>query len=189
MNTRQWVVIHHLGVFLIHGAEKLTVESACLPCLRLGAVPCECHEGCVCPYPFRLLAQPFRVQLRITAVAIEDPGLTAVTQTEVEDFPQPLFGTRGGHRRHYFHTPGEIAEHPVGRAQVKFALEGLCLASGEMEDPRVFEKASDDGAHTNAFAATGDARPEAAEALDDQVDRYTCTGCFTQRFNDLGVSS
>ena len=53
------------------------------------------------------------VYLSIPAIALEEPGLTLVTQTDVEDFPQPLFGAACGHRRHHFHTPGEIAEHPV----------------------------------------------------------------------------
>src|SRR5262245_23906359 len=111
------------------------ILSAFLPGQRLRAAPREFHEGKVCPHRFRPLARSFRAQLRITAVAIEDPGLTAVTQTDVEDLPQPLFETGGGYRRHHFHTPGEIAEHPVGRANVKFPIERIFVASGEMEDP------------------------------------------------------
>src|SRR4029450_13871189 len=151
------------------------------------AAPCEFHEGKVCPYRFRPLARAFRAQLRITAVAIEDPGLTAITQTDVEDFPQPLFGTGGGYRRHHFHPPGEIAEHPVGRANVKFAIERIGVASGEMEDPGVLEKAPDDRTHANALAAAGNARPEAADPPDHQVDSDARTGRFTKRLDDRRV--
>src|SRR5215467_4988296 len=110
-----------------------------------------------------------------------------VTQTDVEDFPQPLLGTGGGHRCHHFHTPGEIAEHPVGRANVKFAIERVCVTSSEMEDPRVLEKASYDGTHANALTAVGNARPEAAYSPYHQVNRDTCAGCFTKRLNDCWV--
>src|SRR4029450_5611763 len=114
------------------------------------AAPCKFHEGKVCPHRFRPLARSCRAQLSITAIAIEDPGLTVVMQTDVEDFPQPLFWTGCGHRRHHFYPPGEIAEHPVGRAQVKFAIEGRFVARSEIEDARVLEKAADDGMHANA---------------------------------------
>src|SRR5262249_32028226 len=115
------------------------------------------------------------------------PGLTAVTQTDVEDLPQPLFGAGGGYGRHNFHTPGEIAEHPVGRANVKFALERIFLASGEIKDPGVLEKAPDDRTHANALTAAGNARPEAADPPDHQVDSDARAGRFTKRLNDLGV--
>src|SRR5262252_607994 len=125
------------------------------------ATPCAFHESMVCPHRFSPLARSFRAQLRITAVTIEDPGLTVVMQTDVEDFPQPLFWTGSSYWRHNFHTPGEVAEHPVGRANVKFAIERIFVARGEMEDPRVLEKASDDGTHPNALTAAGNAGPEA----------------------------
>src|SRR5262245_51780699 len=153
----------------------------------MSAAPCEFHEGKVCPHHFRPLASFCRAQLSITPVAIEDPGLTLVTQTDVEDFPQPLFGTGCGHRRDNLHTPGEIAEHPVGRTNVKFAIERICVASGEMEDPRVLEKASNDGTHANALTAAGNTRPEAAEPPDHQINRYACTSRCTQRLNDRGI--
>src|SRR5262245_57793897 len=125
----------HCGVGHEHHSSMEAILSEFLPCQRMSAAPCEFHEGQVCPHRFRPLARSFRAQPRITAVALEDPGLTAVTQTDVEDLPQPLFETGGGYRRHHFHTPGEITEHPVGRANVKFPIERIFVASGEMEDP------------------------------------------------------
>src|SRR5262245_49079587 len=110
-----------------------------------------------------------------------------VTQTDVKDFPQSLFGTRCGHRRHHLHAPGEIAEHPVGRTNVKFAIEWLCVASSEIKDPRMLEKASDNGTHPNALTIAGKARPEAAEPPDHQINRDARAGCVTQRLNDRGV--
>jgi hypothetical protein len=76
----------------------------------MSAASGEFHEGGVYPHRFHLLACALRVYLRITPIALEDPGLSVVPQTEIEDFPQPLFGPRRGYRRHHFHPPREIAD-------------------------------------------------------------------------------
>jgi hypothetical protein len=149
----------------------------------MGAAPGKVHEGGVYPLGVRLLARSLRADLTIPAIAIEEPGLALITHTEVEDLPQPFFGPRCGHRRHDFHPPGEIAEHPVGRPYVKFALKGIVVASGEMEDPRVLEEASNDRTHANTLAAAGDAGPEAADPPDHQVNRYARASRVTERLS------
>jgi hypothetical protein len=43
-------------------------------------------------------------------------------------------------------------------------------AVGEVEDARVLEEAADDADHPDAVARARHARPQAADAADDQVD-------------------
>src|SRR4051794_35585830 len=60
----------------------------------------------------------------------------------------------------------EVAPHQVGAPQVDLLL----VAVLEIIDTTVLEKPSDDARHSNIFAHSGDARPQAADPPDQQVD-------------------
>src|SRR5262247_737839 len=61
------------------------------------------------------------------------------------------------------------------------------MPGGEVEDSRVLEKAADDRADADRFAEAGDARPEAAEAANDEIDWNARARRLAQRCNDLRI--
>ena len=80
-----------------------------------------------------------------------------------------LLQRRGVDRREGLDPAVEVAGHPVGRADVPGRL-ARAVAVGEAEDAGVLEVAAHDRPHPDALGQARDARAQAADAPDDQVD-------------------
>src|SRR4051794_63516 len=82
--------------------------------------------------------------LDVGAVGLHVPGAAAIVEQDWEDVRESRGeGTlrAGGDG---FDAGGEVAVHPVGRADKKVSVQIVFGAISEVEDPRMFEEASDD---------------------------------------------
>src|SRR5712671_55652 len=138
------------------------------------------------PDAFRSCAGPFRMELRVAAITVENPGLALITQADVEDFPKPFSRAARGNGRHYFNAFRKISKHPVGGSDVKLALDRIFLAGREIKDAGVLKEATDNRPYANPFATSRYTRPQTTEAADHNVDGHAGGGCVAQGFNQIG---
>jgi hypothetical protein len=84
------------------------------------------------------------------------------------------------------HAPEEIPLHPVGAGEEQVAST-LGVSTEKVEDPRMLEKSSDDGAHPDVVGDTGYAGTKRAQPADDEVDLHAGPRRLVQRFDDPRV--
>lgn len=117
--------------------------------------PSETHQCLMGADCFGSIAITLRVKLRISSVCIERPRLPPVTQADVENLPEPLFGCRRLHRSYHLNAFREVPEHPVRGADKEVSLAWIGVSIGEMEDAGVFQKSADNRSHTNVVRPSG----------------------------------
>src|SRR5215475_10869339 len=98
------------------------------------------------------------------------PGLTLVTQANIETFPESLSGTYRDNRGYELNTLGQISKHPVSGADKEGAIGRIGFALRKVKNPRVFEKTPDNRPDADVFRPSADARPKARETTNDQID-------------------
>ena len=86
-------------------------------------------------------------------------------------------------REHDLDAAAEVAGHPVGRGEEDLGL----VAVLEVGDPRVLEVLVDDADDADVVRDAGHARPQAADAADDQVDPHAGLRGAVEHLDDLGV--
>src|SRR5262245_40471613 len=129
----------------------------------------------------------FRTKLRVITVLVHQPSEPTILERHSQNFPQTLARRARRHRGGDFHAPREVAIHPVAGADEEVAVGRLGATRCEMEDSRVLEEPADDRAYPDRRAVALDARTEATEAADDQIDRHPGTGRVAQCGDDCGV--
>ena len=102
-----------------------------------GPAPSQLHHGLMGSLSLRSVSRSRRSQLRIVAVAAEDPSLTLVAHADVEKLPESLFGCPTGHGSDHFDTSRQITKHPIGRANKEFAFDWIFTTGGKVEKARV----------------------------------------------------
>ncbi len=78
------------------------------------------------------------------------------------------FSSGGLDREHHLHAAIEVARHPVGARQIDLRL----VVGAEDVDPAVLQEPIDDAADADVLGDARQARPQAADAANDQVDRH-----------------
>src|SRR5262245_7612285 len=105
----------------------------------------------------RAFRMAVRLKLRIDAIAPELPGLTPVSQADVQDLPELPSGALGVHRARDLDPVREIARHPIRRRDKEVAVDRIGMAVGEVKDPRVLEETAHDGSNADALGKAGHA--------------------------------
>ena len=82
----------------------------------------------------------------------------------------------------------QIARHPVRGGDVYLCVRvWQAGAVAEADDPRMFQEAADDALDGDVLGQAGNARPQAADAADHQVDIHARLTGFVELVDDLGV--
>ena len=72
---------------------------------------------------------------------------------------------------------------------MRLAGSGSACAVSERVDPRVFEKAPDDGLHADVLRQPFDAGTQAADAAHDEIDLHARGARIVERIDDAGSTS
>src|SRR5205085_2750895 len=98
-------------------------------------------------------------------VGAQLPRIAVVRKQRLDDATDPRTRLRVVDRDDGFHAPIEVAFHEVRRADVPL----LRTAVGKPEDARVLEELAHDGPNADPLGSIGQARPERADAADDEI--------------------
>lgn len=113
---------------------------------------------------------------------MKDPGVGIVFEVGTEAFvDEPAAKCRIQHRKCDFNPSEKIAIHPICAGE----KHPVVAVVEEIENPAVFEKASDDGADANMFREAGDPGSQGARSTDDQIDLDAGLRGLIQRANNL----
>src|SRR5580704_120314 len=126
-------------------------------------------------------------QLRIRTVAYENPRLSAIAKTDVEDFPKFLLGAEGEYGSDHLNPLGKVSVHPVCRTDEEFTCDWILLAIRKMKDSCVFEETSDNRSNAHSFSSARNSRPQAAKAANNQFDRDASLGSVTQSLDHVRI--
>src|SRR5688572_3105996 len=77
----------------------------------------------------------------------------------------------------------EVSRHPVGAADINFAMTAVL----EIVDAAVFEKSPDDASHPDILGHAWDARSKRADAADDKIDLDARARRVVESIYDLKV--
>src|SRR5271169_6124476 len=131
------------------------------------------------PDRFGAAGRGIGMQLTVPSIFAQHPSLPAVSQANVQNLPQLLFGAAIENRGDDLHALGEVAVHPVGRADEKIARSRVVLRRREVKDTGMLQVASDNRPDPDPVAEAGNSRPEATKPAHDQIHRYTGGRGFT----------
>ena len=126
---------------------------------------------------------------RARSVGQDRITLLVVDQIGEHDLVQHLFvHGRVEDRQHRLDAAVEIALHEVGGSDIDMRLAmRQRLAAAKHVNARVFEKASDDGAHADVVRQARHAGPQAADAAHDKIDLHARPACRVERIDDLRI--
>ena len=90
-------------------------------------------------------------------------------------------------RRRTFNPRVEVAVHPVGASDVEVALERICLAVTEPEDPAMFKEPANRRGDANVLAESRNSGANTAESTHDQIDARTVHRSAIERVGDAAI--
>ncbi len=132
----------------------------------------------------RLIVSPGCIQARVQAVRAEDACPDTILERGFKHFLGDLTEKhRVFDREHQFHAPVQVAAHQVGAAQEELRVSAVF----EEKDTAVFQKPADDTDDADIVADAFDARSQAADAANDQVDGDARLGGCVQKLDHPGV--
>jgi hypothetical protein len=106
---------------------------------------------------------------------VERPGAIGVLQVCIQDVPQITFQRHVHHRAQDFDLPIQVSLHQIGAADQDRRITDVL----EPEDPRMFEKASDDRPDRDAVAGEVRQRETRPDVL--QFDALRVDACIAAR--------
>ena len=116
------------------------------------------------------------------ALAIEDAGFGVIGELEFEDLVNDALADGGiFDGEDDFDSSEEIAGHPIGASEVEGGIAGVF----EVENPRVFEVATDDRADGDIRTDFGDSWSETADPADDEIDFDAGIGGEVEGFDEV----
>ena len=121
-----------------------------------------------------------------TAVRQDRPALLVVGKVGDHDLAENLLVHRRIEDRHHrLDPPVEVARHHVGRADIDQRLRRRqAVAVAEAEDAGVLEEAADDRLDPDVLGKPRNARPQAADAADHQIDLHAGDAGVVERVDD-----
>ena len=116
------------------------------------------------------------------SIAGEDAGFGVIGELEFDDLVNDALADGGVFDgEEDFDSAEEIAGHPIGASEVEGGIAGVF----EVENPRVFEVATDDGTDSDILTNFGDSWSETADAADDEIDFDAGVGGEVEGFNEF----
>lgn len=82
-----------------------------------------------------------------------------------------------------FYTAAQISRHPIRTANVHIGISVVF----KVIDAAVFQKSSDDAAHPDVVAYTGNTRTQTAYTAHNQVNLYAVLRCVIKGADDFGI--
>ena len=111
-------------------------------------------------------------------------GLYIICQLNTEDMLDSLLAFLVFHREHDFYTFVQISRHPVCTSHINIFPAIIIV----IKNSAVLKKITYDGTHMDILAESRNPGFQTADASNDQVYLYTCTGSFIKCCNNLRIT-
>src|ERR1700680_2062234 len=115
---------------------------------------------------------------------MEIPRLSVVGEASFQQRPHARMQKAIFNWSDNLHAPIEVAGHPVGGSEVDLFVAVV----PEIEDAGVLEKPPNDAYNSDSIADSGNSRPKAADAADDQIDLNAGLRSFVEMCNNVRVN-